>query len=166
MKVIMLQWTRTSLESQNWRTYLWLYLTTVATIYKINSMASLLYWTAKLWNSVVSVAYFNTHAYQESTGSDSHTCQQVCVRTQKKNAVQSAIWTWWNIHTLIYWFVTPCSLVGGHQHCGGNCCLPFQTRRDFLHWTQTAVSSDTLIKMYEATQCHNPEHASTTRIVE
>jgi hypothetical protein len=63
--------------------------------------------------------------------------------------------------------VTPCNLADGHQYYGGNFSLPAQTRRDFsVLNTQKAVSSETLIKIYEATQCHNPESISPTIIVE
>jgi hypothetical protein len=72
----------------------------------------------------------------------SHARQQLYVKMQKKNAVEAVIQTQQYIHTLIFWFVTLCSLVGGHQRNGGNCCLPFQTRRDFYTLTtQTVVSS-------------------------
>jgi len=92
--------------------------------------------------------------------SGSHTCQKWHVRIKNRNAVDAVIWTGWNILTLSFWFVAQCSLVGGHQCCGGTCCLPHQNRTDIYRLnTQTRVCSKLWCHcpLYKATQLHIPQ---------
>lgn len=65
----------------------------------------------------------------------------------------------------IFWFVTPCSSVGGEQYFGGACCLHLRPTSNPLYLTLLASilkmevthPSETLISTYKRTHCHNPE---------
>jgi hypothetical protein len=149
MEVTTLQWTQTSLGFQNWGTYLGLNLCIVTTIYKMNLMASLFHWIDKWCNFiccyVFSLLWYTCLKVKSLSGISVLAvilANKWCVTAKNWNAVHAVIWMGWNILTLSFCFVTPCSLVGGHQSCGGTCCLPHQNRTDIYRLnTQTRVSS-------------------------
>lgn len=160
MEVTTLQWTQTSLAFQNWGTYLGLNLCIVTPIYKMHLIASLFHWIAKWCNFICCYVF----------GSLYYICLKVKslpgisvlavilakkrrVRTKNRNAADALIWTGWNILTLSFWFETPCSMVGGHQCCGANCCLRHRNRKDIYSLnTQTRVSSKV---WYHCTRPHS-----------
>jgi hypothetical protein len=71
---------------------------------------------------------------------------------------RSDSWTLWyeievfaavKITTIVFWVMTPCSLVGGHQRFGGIYCLHLQV-------DGCSISSKVLVTPYQMTR-HNPE---------
>lgn len=78
-------------------------------------------------------------------------CQRECCRSNNMNRVKHS-------HS----YLLMCNNVWSGRWpqvlCEGNHCLSFQTRSDLSALnTEMAVTSETLIKMHEATQCHIPE---------
>jgi hypothetical protein len=55
------------------------------------------------------------------------------------------------IKIVIFWVMTPCSFMGAYHRFGGTCYLHPQN----ILKTEVAGSSETLITIYKATQCHN-----------
>jgi len=54
----------------------------------------------------------------------------------------------------VFWVVTPCSVVLGHQHFGGPCCLQFY----FTLKMKTAWPSKTMVSYHNTAWQHNSEN--------